>query len=309
MPILEAISTMHLIVAHFLPPDDQKAFGDPSTDGILRNLVKYKNRKEPEPFLAAVDDFNRTLEPMRSNGNTKDTIAKMTYLPADLSGHILSQVYNRAVGPYVDRLRQYTAFSNNVYGELTATFVSKLLRKMRLGPDSVFVDMGCGVGNCVLQAALETGAESFGAEVMDAAAQMAQEQAKEFKARMRLWGLKHGDVQMIHADFLDNQDIASALKRADVVLCNNYAFHSDLNQKLVDLFLDLKDGAKVISLKSFVPPDYHISERNLGSPQSILSVKQYDYYSGSVSWTNAGGQYYIATVDRSRIQAFLKRRG
>lgn len=98
----------------------------------------------------------------------------------------------------------------------------------------------------------------------------------------------------------------STLKRSDVVLVNNYAFDAVTNQALAQLFLDLKEGTKIISLKSFVPKNHKINQRTLNMPESILSVAEYEYFSEAVSWTNNGGLYYIATVDRSRLKPYFE---
>jgi len=88
-------------------------------------------------------------------------------------------------------------------------------------------------------------------------------------------------------------------------LVNNYAFDSSLNARLIDMFLDLKEGTQIISLKSFVPPNHVITPRNVDSPVNLLRVEEKEYFSGCVSWTNAPGRYYVATVDRSMLRAFL----
>ena len=71
------------------------------------------------------------------------------------------------------------------------------------------------------------------------------------------------------------------------------------------MFLDLKEGTQIISLKSFVPPNHVITPRNVDSPVNLLRVEEKEYFSGCVSWTNAPGRYYVATVDRSMLRAFL----
>ncbi|KAJ2329342.1 Nucleosomal histone H3-Lys79 methylase, partial [Coemansia sp. RSA 2673] len=78
---------------------------------------------------------------------------------------------------------------------------------------------------------------------------------------------------------------------------------------LLQLFLDLKEGTKIISLKPFVTPDHKISARNIYSPESILKIRRYPYWSQCVSWTDSGGEYFIQTVDRSRVKEFLTSRG
>jgi len=111
--------------------------------------------------------------------------------------------------------------------------------------DSVFVDLGSGVGNVVIQAALayaldpfvmwpmrcgvadlgcmyrRTGAESWGFEYMDHAAGLAAKQVVEAEGRFRMWGLKGGKMRTVKADFCDCPEVGQVMKRADVVLVNN----------------------------------------------------------------------------------------
>jgi H3 lysine-79-specific histone-lysine N-methyltransferase len=120
----------------------------------------------------------------------------------------------------------------------------------------------------------------------------------------RAYGLRHGDMHILKGDFLELPQVAKILRKADVVLVNNYAFDSQLNQNLLQLFLDLKEGTRIISLRNFVPLDHKITVRNADSVESILRIASYTYPNGSVSWTNSGGQYFIQTVDRTAVQHF-----
>lgn len=91
-----------------------------------------------------------------------------------------------------------------------------------------------------------------------------------------------------------------------------------VNEAIKPKFLDLKEGAMVVSLQSFVTTGRG-SERNVGPIyhsimiQHVINIhfslqindisaifKHYtkEYYSGSVSWGSGGGQYYIHEVDR-----------
>jgi len=220
---------------------------------------------------------------------------------------ILQQVYDRAVSPNVELLKHYENGTDNVYGELKDKFISEALIKTGLKSGQVFVDLGSGVGNVVLQAALEFGCESWGCEMMKNASDLAEAQEKEFNARCRLWGIQPGNMHLERGDFLENRKIHQAMKRADVILVNNQAFTPDLNQKLVQLFLDLKDGCKIVSLKSFVPDGHKITSRNRDNPVNLLSVKKGEYFSKSVSWTDAGGTYFIATKDEKLVKKFMDR--
>jgi len=44
---------------------------------------------------------------------------------------------------------------------------------------------------------------------------------------------------------------------------NNEVFPPSLNSDLTNLFLDLKEGAKIISLKPFVPESFKMNESNV----------------------------------------------
>lgn len=124
---------------------------------------------------------------------------------------------------------------------------------------------------------------------------------------MSALGLAPGTIHLERGDFLTNAGIATALRRADVVLVNNQAFTPALNQGLVNLFLDLKEGCQIVSLKSFVPSDHKITSRNFNSPVNLLEVQTKTYYSNCVSWTNAPGTYCIARKDGRRLQSFARR--
>jgi len=146
----------------------------------------------------------------------------------------------------VDFLKKKTENKDNTYGELHYPFVSEIIEQTGLKSNHVFVDLGSGVGNVVLQTALEVGCESWGCEMMETASKVAKEQKTEFRARCRLWGIKPGHVDLVHGDFREEPKIIGAMKRADVILVNNEVFGPDLNESLKLMFLDVKDGCKVV---------------------------------------------------------------
>ncbi|KAF9130863.1 Nucleosomal histone H3-Lys79 methylase [Mortierella sp. 14UC] len=307
-PIEDLVQTVKIIMEHFFTPEQYKELFGTANEGLYRSLTKYKNRKDGAQFMKAVEEFNQIMRKQKSSGEVQEHVQHYGHrLPYDLVVHLLQQVYSRTVAARASKLNQYEAFSNNVYGEILPILTKEFIQRTKMDESKVFVDLGCGIGNVVLQVALQTGAESYGVEIMDTPAKFAKKQAKEFEARTRAFGLRHGAVSMIHGDFLDTPNLAGILARADVVLVNNYAFNSALNQSLLQLFLDLKEGCKIISLKTFVSLDHKINVRNAGSVESILRVKKYPYYTNAVSWTHNGGEYFIATVDRSAVQAFWER--
>ncbi|PWN99953.1 DOT1-domain-containing protein [Tilletiopsis washingtonensis] len=307
-------------------------------DSILRSFTKARNRRDGPLFLRTLERYNVALSAARREGVVAQAAQAMEQrgLPDYVWETVGEQCYSRTVGPYVEELGKYQAFSDNVYGELLPRFMSEISQLTSLGPSSVFVDLGSGVSNLVLQVALQTGAQSYGVEMMGPASALGERQVEEAKRRWKMWGVLGGEAQSWKGDFTACERTREALSKADLVLVNNYAFTAPTNERLSLLFLDLKDGAQIVSLKPFVPPDFRLTQRTLDSPLAILSVVQRSYGSGCVSWADGGGRYYIhvsspsahasltllsqrdapdadtldgQTVDRSMVSRFLDSQG
>ena len=299
---------METIISNYLPSAHAAAMQNDST-GLIRRIKRAVERRAGHEYTDFVQEWNDTIVEFRKDGTITKAIDDWKGVDLKLLERILTQTYSRTVSPRVHILRQYQNGTDDVYGELLPKFVSLILKKdTKMKSDQIFVDLGSGVGNCVLQAALEIGCESWGCEKMNNACDLAELQEKEFNARCRLWGLSNGDIHLERGDFLQNPAILQILQKADVVLVNNQAFTPKLNEDLTNLFLDLKEGAKVVSLKSFVPHGNKISDSNVHAAYNQLSVVEKTYYSACVSWTDAPGTYYVSTKDSSMVKAFYEKR-
>ncbi|RDW88510.1 hypothetical protein BP6252_00542 [Coleophoma cylindrospora] len=289
----EIIKIAEIVTDVYLTPEQAKPFKD-QNGGYIRRLERARNMKQPQDFKEAVKSYNAAIDNLNKGGILAENLDSKHHMPLVMVQRILGQVYDRVVSPKVESLRKYENGSDNVYGELLPSFVHDLLTEVGLKSDQVFVDLGSGVGNVVFQAALEFGCESWGCEMMQNAYELADAQKKEFGARCRLWGVAPGRVHLQGANFLESKPIHEAMKQADVILVNNHVFTPQTNRSLVDMFLDLKDGCKIISMKNFVPDD-HVAKRNADDPVNILDIiKKGHYYAGSVSWTDDPERYYIA---------------
>ena len=69
--------------------------------------------------------------------------------------HIIQQTYNYSVTD-PEKLNQYEPFSPEVYGETSFEFIHQMIDEICLTPDDLFVDLGSGVGQVVLQVAAAT---------------------------------------------------------------------------------------------------------------------------------------------------------
>jgi H3 lysine-79-specific histone-lysine N-methyltransferase len=302
------IQSIHHICRNYFADTKVAELTDEST-GLTRRLKRAVAAQSFPNFRAVISEFNDLIDKSIADNSLTAFLDTIHSLPLSLVERILSQVYSRTVSPHVHLLKQYENGTDTVYGELLPRFVHKIFSDTGLKSDQVFVDLGSGVGNVVFQAALEIGCESWGIEYMQNPAKLALAQKSEFEARCRRWNIKTGAVHVLQGDFLNSPEIDAVLKRADVVLVNNQVFTSDTNNALLNHFLDLKDGCKVVSLQSFVPQKWETKEWNLDDVRNLLHpVTEKEYFSEMVSWTDKGGTYFVCVKDSGKVMRFTERR-
>ncbi len=79
----------------------------------------------------------------------------------------------------------------------------------------------------VFVASLRSGCDAYGIEINHPVASLSFKQRTEFAARLRMWGLTAGKYEVLEGDFCESNDVAEWIRKADVVLVNNYIFGSD----------------------------------------------------------------------------------
>ncbi|KAL9060737.1 MAG: hypothetical protein Q9162_000441 [Coniocarpon cinnabarinum] len=297
--------TMRQVLQNYFPINDSRKHLDEAS-GYPYRLTRAFNRRNWDEYRNVVEGYNSLLKAERRNGVLQSTLDSAFAIPLPMVQRILDQITARVVSPNVDLVKRAPEqWSRNVYGELLAPFNSHVFRETRMDSSSVFLDLGSGVGNVVLQAALEIGCESHGIEEMEECCNLARQQEAEFNKRCRMWGVSHGTTDLLQGNFLEDTRLGAILQRVDVILVNNYIFPAEVNDQLTRLFLDLKDGVRIVSLKSFVPEGWHLDERRRESVQGTLEVEKKQFWSGCVSWSAAGGEYFVATKDTQRIERIL----
>ncbi|KAI8621643.1 histone methylation protein DOT1-domain-containing protein [Chytriomyces sp. MP71] len=308
-PIHDIKATAIVITNFCASPQERYSLAVPFGDevaGPLRMVIRACNRRDGPGLKGAIAKFNECIESLRSFRQARSYSIDITS-PAhqDLIFHILDQTYAHTVSPKVDLLKSYKTFSNNVYGEVTHNFVADMLARVAsslpggtgLGLQHTFLDMGSGTGNVVLQVAAQTLARSYGIEQMPNPSQLAGRQAFEFDARCKAYGIPCGRVHVWQGDFLEDDECLAVLKEADLVFCNNFVFDAGLNLRILERFLDLKDGAVVVTLKAFGGGNSLVGS-NEHALEKMFKVKECLFAENGVSWTAEGGKYYINTLRR-----------
>jgi H3 lysine-79-specific histone-lysine N-methyltransferase len=266
-PIMELTETLEHIIRHYVPVQHRPYFGTLSTtsltstldtrpdDGhpdLLQALRTAEHTRDGPRFIRTLGQINAALRSLKSGKNpdhehiedpdsSLDHIAfnnelnllymvtrKWCGVPVPVWKAILAETYQRSIGPSVAQLKEYTPHSSETYGELEATFVSDIVHHCGVTPSSRFVDLGCGVGNVVLQLSLQAGCEAYGIELRSKLVTLAEKQRTELKKRCQMWGVTvNENVVLEQGDFRESQRVKDRLREADVVLVNNFKFKPD----------------------------------------------------------------------------------
>ncbi|EIE90121.1 hypothetical protein RO3G_14832 [Rhizopus delemar RA 99-880] len=221
---------------------------------LLLRPIKKKTRGHTEEY-DPITDLMRSINLMWEIYFTPD------------QRKLLGDDFIRTVARRSHMLNVYQSFSDNVYGEIFPSLIDEFIKKTQINSNSVFMDLGCGIGNVVLQVAAQTGCKAYGIEIMETPCKLAKRQLKEYAARMS----------------------------------------AATNNALVLLFQELKEGTKIISLHPFVSINHPINRRTINMPESILEAEGFKYSGDEISWTCKEGQYYISTVNRSRLEKYRAR--
>lgn len=305
-PMADIVEVIKVVSMYYFPDELSKIYLDEES-GFERRLRRAYGAKDIPQYISVVQEYNRTLQSLLEEGTIEREIGRHHHLDLRWIETILNQINSRTVSSRAEILNRYKSGSDNVYGELLPPLITNVFKKTRLSKDQVFIDLGSGIGNVVLQAALEVGCESCGIEMMKNPCEFARLQAAEFAARTQLWGLDVGSVHLLEGDMTLHPEVPKILQRADVVLVNNQAFTPALNEKLINMFLDLKEGAQVVSLKPFVPEGHKMALRNIDNVVNQFRQEKLQYWSSSVSWShNGNGSWYVATKDLRPLNEFRR---
>ncbi|MGE0491871.1 MAG: cyclopropane-fatty-acyl-phospholipid synthase family protein [Vulcanimicrobiota bacterium] len=125
-------------------------------------------------------------------------------------------------------------FGDFRYGETPWFTAEEILREAELGPDDVFIDLGCGRGKMVFMAHLLTGAQAIGVDLLASYLVVAR--------RIVAW-LGLDGVSFRHQDFAD-----TPLEEVTCVYVAGTVFEEDTRLDLAACVDDLAEGTRWISV-------------------------------------------------------------
>lgn len=137
---------------------------------------------------------------------------------------LLEQSYNRLVATKFDQLKKYKGGTDYVYGEIMPGLVDEITRIAGLTSDSVFVDLGSGVGQVVGQVSLMVGCFSYGIELDKSRAAIGKEMIDNIRIRCNKWGAEIGVMEIEAGNMLNSPRVVEILSQADAVFIGNTKF-------------------------------------------------------------------------------------
>ncbi|XP_069960918.1 histone-lysine N-methyltransferase, H3 lysine-79 specific isoform X3 [Cherax quadricarinatus] len=272
------------------------------------NILSDYDTRSYESMRQLCDKYNRAIDSVLQ-------LEKGTSLPATrfnkrpsrgMLKHILTQIYNHAVVD-PEKLNQYEPFSPEVYGETSFELICQMIDQIHITEDDMFVDLGSGVGQVVLQMAALTSCKiCVGIEKAETPCKYATEMDRLYTKWMRWYGKRHSEYKLMKGDFLKKEH-REGITGSSIVFVNNFAFGPNVDHMLKEVFADLKDGARIVSSKSFCPLNFRITDRNLSDIGTIMHVSELSPLKGSVSWTGKPVSYFLHIIDRTKLERYFQR--
>ncbi|XP_027708873.1 histone-lysine N-methyltransferase, H3 lysine-79 specific isoform X6 [Vombatus ursinus] len=267
-------------------------------------LIDY-DTKSFESMQRLCDKYNRAIDSIHQLWKGTTQPMKLNTRPSNgLLRHILQQVYNHSVTD-PEKLNNYEPFSPEVYGETSFDLVAQMIDEIKMTEDDLFVDLGSGVGQVVLQVAAATNCKHhYGVEKADIPAKYAETMDKEFRKWMKWYGKKHAEYTLERGDFL-SEEWRERIANTSVIFVNNFAFGPEVDHQLKERFANMKEGGRIVSSKPFAPLNFRINSRNLSDIGTIMRVVELSPLKGSVSWTGKPVSYYLHTIDRTILENYF----
>ncbi|CAH8540200.1 unnamed protein product [Schistosoma turkestanicum] len=279
-----------------------------SENPILVELLKVTDRSCYDDVSKLCDVYNKTIIDLWNMWDEGNIVPEFFNRKAsrDHVQFILLQCYNRAVSD-PEKLNQYPPFSPQVYGETSFELISQMIDTITVASDDIFIDLGSGVGQVVLQVCASTDAKfCYGIEKAEYPANCASRLDSAFRHWMGFYGKSYRPYTLERGDFLSTE-YQEKITNASVLFANNFAFGPEVDHQLKQRFANLKEGARIISSKAFCPLNFRITDRNLGDIGSIMRVSCLNPIQDAVSWTDKPFSYYVHTIDRSLLEQYFAR--
>uniref|UniRef100_A0A914GR04 Histone-lysine N-methyltransferase, H3 lysine-79 specific n=1 Tax=Globodera rostochiensis TaxID=31243 RepID=A0A914GR04_GLORO len=294
---IEVLDIIRLVICHY-----------PEFDEPLKGRLENVDISNYDQVRSLAKKFNKILN--QTNQIRKEGPSKVK--SREILHQIVTRCYNRAVDNEKALNKHYEAFSSQTYGETSFERMKMIIDEIKPTEKDVFVDLGSGVGQLVIQMAGGSQVQkAVGIEIANLPADFARKLESEFKKWMNWFGRQFRPFQLKHGDFLNEEYRRLITEEATIIFVNNFAFQSDLELRIKrELLSDLKQGTRIISTKPYVPLNKQgaITDRQLNDISVITDVAEMKACPNPCSWTSAYVPYYLHTINRKKLEMYFTQR-
>jgi hypothetical protein len=199
---------------------------------ILVKKVSIMEKISPGPdnlqqLRKALEDRDFALFlPTLSNINHQFSLIRPLACPPEACISLLKRCYENLIQPNLHKLAVPAdkTWTEEVYGELRPSFLQQIFCDAQLTSNSIFLDLGSGVGHTIVQAATTVGCRAIGIEKRKVAATLADTFVEEIQKRGLLWKIQLGSMEVMLGDMLQSKAVLNLIKEADLILANNEIF-------------------------------------------------------------------------------------
>ena len=309
--IFDLLETIDLFYNYFpeVRQSSHKFFRDKNS--LLNYIENY------DKLTDFVTKFNKACSTWKglNQGSQAFSDKVQTKATGVLLNTLIEYSYDLSISYQAEKLNKYAAFSPETYGEtkfdLTRLMLNKVYEfdsKLELNKNDVFVDIGSGVGNVVLQVAGSTHCGTcYGIEIDQTRHEMGLELVSEFKKRMRFFAKTHGKITLKQGDFTKDPEIKKLLQKARLIYINNFAFGAELNNSLKQILAECcSEGTAIVTSLCLVETkqDFKLTSRNLNDFKSMVDMVELG--AGGVSWTDNPVTIFLHIINTTHINTFYQ---
>lgn len=192
------------------------------------------------------------------------------------------------------------AFTSLVYGELSFDLINKVTKQMNKDERSVFLYLGSGIGQLVLQIADTMKIKKcVGIEIRPKLHQTSINLGHAFRKKMSFFNKKHTEFVFFNGDLREPR-FQSTIEEATHIITNNIEFDAALNNYIEARLMQCRDGTKV-----YMSTTLHRRTKLKTKEDSIINVVHFSElkpFCGEVSWRSEPIQLYRYIIDKKKTK-------
>ncbi|KAH9600011.1 Histone-lysine N-methyltransferase DOT1 domain [Trypanosoma melophagium] len=198
---------------------------------------------------------------------------------------------------HVKRITEVAGSRHLCAKSLLPTFVSRMVRLMKITSEDTFYDLGCGNGSVLFQVAILTGARCVGVEISEHNANLAKSAWETLKPKIEsLLRKKMPEVKIINEDMtkiLANKTLFDSEKGKTAILLSNLLFPKSLTHYLSERFRSVPVGTRILCFDDLYPHSRSVAAIRDPEAFELFSMTDYRWQELSVEWCTMDGPFYI----------------